>query len=84
MSYADNSAPPAAPGAVVQALLLGIELYRWTLAPLLGGHCRFEPSCSLYAAEALRRHGARRGVALAVKRLARCQPFASGGLDPVP
>jgi len=68
----------------VQALLLGIELYRWTLAPLLGGHCRFEPSCSLYAAEALRRHGARRGVALAVKRLARCQPFASGGLDPVP
>jgi len=64
--------------------LLGIELYRWTLAPILGGHCRFHPSCSEYAEQALKRHGARRGLALSVRRIARCQPFAAGGFDPVP
>jgi putative membrane protein insertion efficiency factor len=54
------------------------------LSPLLGGHCRFSPSCSLYAGEALRRHGAFAGARLAVKRLARCHPFRPGGYDPVP
>jgi putative membrane protein insertion efficiency factor len=63
---------------------LGIDLYRATLAPLLGGHCRFLPSCSAYAEEALRRHGARRGLALATRRLARCHPLTAGGFDPVP
>ncbi|HKZ33153.1 MAG TPA: membrane protein insertion efficiency factor YidD [Vicinamibacteria bacterium] len=54
------------------------------LSPLLGGHCRFWPSCSAYAEEAIRRHGARRGAALALARLLRCQPFHRGGIDPVP
>jgi len=63
---------------------LAIEAYRVSLSPLLGGFCRFQPSCSVYAAEAVRRHGARRGSLLAVRRLLRCQPFHRGGFDPVP
>lgn len=65
-------------------LLLLIEAYRVAFSPLLGGHCRFVPSCSVYAEEAIRRHGAWRGARLALGRLARCQPFHRGGFDPVP
>ncbi len=65
-------------------LLLLIRLYRATISPLLGPRCRFEPSCSAYAEEALRTHGVVRGVALAAWRLGRCHPFARGGIDPVP
>jgi putative membrane protein insertion efficiency factor len=65
-------------------LLLGIEAYRLLLSPLLGGHCRFWPSCSAYAEEALRRHGAGRGTLLAVRRVLRCHPFHRGGVDLVP
>jgi putative membrane protein insertion efficiency factor len=54
------------------------------MSPFFGGACRFHPSCSNYAHEAISRHGARRGLALAVKRLLRCQPFTKGGFDPVP
>lgn len=72
------------PGGAARALLLAIEAYRVTLSPLLGGFCRFQPSCSAYAAEAVRRHGARRGSLLALRRLLRCQPFHRGGFDPVP
>ena len=72
------------PGAGVRALLLAIEAYRMALSPLLGGHCRFWPSCSVYAQEALRRHGAVRGMGLALRRLLRCHPFHRGGPDPVP
>jgi putative membrane protein insertion efficiency factor len=72
------------PGAGARVLLLLIEAYRLTLSPLLGGFCRFEPSCSRYAEEAVRRHGARRGSALALRRLLRCHPFRPGGFDPVP
>lgn len=61
-----------------------VELYRLLLSPLLGGYCRFEPSCSRYALEALERHGARRGVRLTLGRLLRCHPFRPGGVDPVP
>lgn len=67
-----------------RALLLSIEVYRVTLAPLIGGFCRFVPSCSVYAEEAIRRHGAASGAVLAVRRLLRCQPFHRGGFDPVP
>jgi putative membrane protein insertion efficiency factor len=54
------------------------------LSPVFGGACKFHPSCSNYAYEAIARHGARRGTALAVKRLLRCRPFTKGGFDPVP
>ena len=61
-----------------------VRAYRW-LRPALGGpRCRFHPSCSAYAEEALHRHGFVRGGGMAVVRLAKCHPFHSGGLDPVP
>jgi putative membrane protein insertion efficiency factor len=72
------------PGGVARSLLWLIEVYRWTLSPLLGGFCRFQPSCSRYASEAIQRHGAWRGARLTLWRLARCQPFHPGGFDPVP
>jgi uncharacterized protein len=61
-----------------------IRVYQWTISPMLGARCRFYPSCSCYAHEALERHGALAGAWLAVKRLARCHPFSAGGYDPVP
>ena len=61
-----------------------IHLYRWLLSPFLGGQCRFYPSCSTYALEAIDRHGACRGTALAVKRICRCHPWGEAGHDPVP
>jgi putative membrane protein insertion efficiency factor len=68
---------------MARALLLLIEVYRVTLSPIVGGHCRFVPSCSLYAREAIERYGARAGAMMAVRRLLRCQPFHRGGYDPV-
>jgi hypothetical protein len=69
----------------VRAILIAlIRAYQWFISPLLGNHCRFYPSCSQYAREAIERHGARRGVWLAVLRLLRCHPWHSGGVDPVP
>ncbi|MBV8741774.1 MAG: membrane protein insertion efficiency factor YidD [Sinobacteraceae bacterium] len=61
-----------------------IRLYQWTLSPLLGQNCRFYPSCSNYALEAVRRFGVLRGGWLAARRLSRCHPWHPGGLDPVP
>ena len=66
----------------VVALL--IRLYQWTLSPLLGPTCRFYPSCSRYALEAVLRFGVLRGGALAARRLGRCHPWHPGGIDPVP
>ena len=75
----------ALPGKLVQQLLLGlITVYRYTLSPFLGQRCRFHPSCSAYAAEALTKYGALHGSWLAVKRVCRCHPFHPGGHDPVP
>ena len=83
-----NAASVASPGRLgrlgANALLLLIDIYRVTLAPLVGGFCRYEPSCSRYADEAVRRHGARRGAKLALRRLLRCHPLRAGGYDPVP
>jgi len=73
------------PGSLVRAALLAlIRLYQLTLSPWLGNPCRYEPTCSRYAAEAIERHGAVRGVWLAAKRLGRCHPCGSSGYDPVP
>lgn len=65
-------------------LIALVTAYRYALSPMLGRQCRFHPSCSAYAVEALERHGALRGAWLAVKRLARCHPWHPGGYDPVP
>lgn len=61
-----------------------IRGYQLSIAPLLGPRCRFHPSCSHYALEALVVHGAVRGLALSIGRIGRCQPLTSGGFDPVP
>lgn len=70
--------------ALVFVLSAPIHLYRWTLSPLLPKACRFHPSCSAYALEALKVHGPFKGLWLIVRRLSRCHPFHRGGLDPVP
>lgn len=72
-------------GRTVRAALLGlIRLYQLTLSPWLGRQCRYEPTCSHYAAEAVTRFGARRGVWLALMRIGRCHPWGRSGYDPVP
>lgn len=67
-----------------QALIVLVQGYRYLLKPWLGNACRFEPTCSQYALDALRRHGAVAGGALSAGRLLRCHPWCDGGLDPVP
>lgn len=66
------------------ALLSLIRLYQAAISPMLGVACRYEPTCSAYAHEAIERHGAWRGLRLAVSRLSRCRPGGGGGWDPVP
>ena len=72
------------PAVITRALMAVVTGYRRFISPLLPPRCRFEPSCSAYALEALRVHGAARGLWLAVARIARCHPFHPGGYDPVP
>ena len=61
-----------------------IRSYQVLISPYLGDHCRFTPSCSAYAMEAIEKHGALRGGWLAIRRIGRCHPFCDGGYDPVP
>ena len=69
----------------MKRLLLGlVRFYQYLISPLLGPRCRFHPSCSHYAIEAIERHGTLRGGWLAVRRLGRCHPWHPGGYDPVP
>ena len=71
--------------AIGRAALCGlIRFYQWVISPLLGCNCRYLPSCSHYALEAVQRHGALRGAWLAMRRILRCHPWGGQGLDPVP
>jgi putative membrane protein insertion efficiency factor len=67
-----------------RAVVLAVRAYQRLVSPLLPPSCRFAPTCSEYAAQALEQHGVVRGVGLAVRRLARCHPFHPGGYDPPP
>ena len=69
--------------AVGRALVAPITLYQRLISPLLGRRCKYEPTCSAYAVEAIRVHGPVRGAVLAAWRLLRCNPFSHGGHDPV-
>lgn len=90
-----STAPPPIPfrrspfwrwvaGLPAAVLVAAVRVYQWTLRPVIGANCRFEPSCSHYAIEALQRHGALRGAALSAWRVLRCNPWTAGGHDPVP
>ncbi len=81
---AQDRGAPSRPGPVAAALVRLIALYRYLISPLLPPRCRYLPTCSEYAAEALVRHGALRGSLLALRRILRCHPFGGSGYDPVP
>ena len=69
----------------MRRLVIGlIRLYQLLLSPLLGANCRFEPTCSTYASEAIKRFGILKGGYLSLRRLIKCHPFHEGGCDPVP
>ncbi|HYD50783.1 MAG TPA: membrane protein insertion efficiency factor YidD [Terriglobales bacterium] len=70
-------------GPVARIAVLALRAYRRALSPLLGSHCRFAPTCSQYAIEAIERFGTIRGSCLALRRLSRCHPYHPGGWDPV-
>ena len=69
----------------MRLILIGLlKAYRYGISPFLGRNCKFHPSCSVYAIEALQKHGLFRGLRLAVWRVLRCNPWSAGGYDPVP
>ncbi len=87
LALAEPETGPAAirtTGPVATIALAVLRGYKLLLSPLFAGSCRFTPSCSDYMAEAVRLHGAARGVILGIGRLSRCRPFAAWGFDPVP
>jgi len=69
---------------MMRVLVATIGLYQRLISPLFGPRCRFHPTCSAYAVEAIATHGAARGVWLALRRIGRCHPWNAGGIDPVP
>jgi putative membrane protein insertion efficiency factor len=80
----DQAVPVRKAGPVARVLLVPVTIYRQWISPVLPPSCRFEPSCSAYAVEALTTHGALWGSWLTVRRLLRCGPWHPGGYDPVP
>ena len=83
-SMQGGSNEPRRTSIAARMLIAAVRLYRRTLSPMLPECCRFWPTCSSYAIEALQKHGFCKGLVLTVWRLLRCQPFARGGFDPVP
>jgi putative membrane protein insertion efficiency factor len=70
---------------IMKAVLLAlVQAYQYLLRPMLGAHCRFAPSCSDYARDAIVKHGAMKGLFLTLRRVLRCHPYHPGGYDPVP
>lgn len=69
---------------LIYLLLIPIKVYQLLISPLLPGGCRFAPTCSHYAAEAIKKHGPVKGITLAFKRIIRCHPWGGSGYDPVP
>lgn len=67
-----------------KAIIFLIKAYQYCISPMLGPQCRFTPTCSQYALQAVQQYGAYKGVMLAAKRILKCHPFHAGGLDPVP
>ena len=65
-------------------LIALIKIYQWVISPMIGPRCRFNPTCSQYAVEALNKHGLFKGLWLSVRRIARCHPWGGHGIDPVP
>lgn len=61
-----------------------IKIYQWVISPLMGPTCRYTPTCSHYAAEALKKHGVIKGMWLAIRQISRCHPWGGSGYDPVP
>ena len=78
-----STMPSTKVGLVAGILILLIELYRYSLSPIFGNGCRFDPSCSHYAQDALRKYGAWRGSIMSIKRVLRCHPWHEPGYDPV-
>ncbi len=83
LSVARETHPPRAAGPLARLILGPIGLYRRFISPSISNRCRYYPSCSAYAEESIRELGAVRGAILAAWRVLRCNPFSSGGLDPV-
>ncbi|MDG2423090.1 MAG: membrane protein insertion efficiency factor YidD [Phycisphaerales bacterium] len=76
--------PPERVGLAAMTCIGFIRIYQATLSPLIGQHCRFQPTCSRYAVQAIQCHGAIKGCWLAFRRLSRCHPLGNAGYDPVP
>ncbi len=83
-TQATETKPGALNAGAARVGIGAVRVYQWTVRPFIGSHCRFWPSCSEYAVEALRLHGAARGTMMAAKRILRCNPWHEGGVDPVP
>lgn len=71
-------------GGIQYIVVTLIRIYQWILSPILGPTCRFEPTCSNYASQAIVQHGLIRGTWLAIRRIGRCHPLGKSGYDPVP
>lgn len=80
----EKQSMPVPKGLLSRGLIGFVKLYRLVLSPMLGANCRYMPTCSSYAIEAISLHGPLKGSAMSLWRIVRCNPFSQGGYDPVP